>query len=193
MRKAFTVVGVSGSLREASLNTLYLRALALACPDHIEFKIYRDLAAIPPFTVDQDENPPEAVLHWKAFLGKSDMIILATPEYAHGMSGVLKNALDWLVSDYQLLDRPLAFPNVSVRATIAQSQMEEVLRTMGFTLVESCSPRASINEPFINPELSAREIVADPKLGRRLMRFWHEIDAYLTEHVTSKKTEASQA
>ncbi len=182
MSKAFTVVGVSGSLREASLNSLYLRSLALACPDHIDFRIYRDLATIPPFNVDHDENPPEAVLEWKAFLGQSDMIVLATPEYAHGMSGVLKNALDWLVSDYQLLDRPLAFPNVSVRADIAQSQLEEVLRTMGFTLVESCSPRASIAEPFINPELSEEEILSHPELSERLRHFWTEVDNYLNEH-----------
>lgn len=185
MKKAFTVVGVSGSLREASLNTLYLRSLALACPDHIDFRIYNDLASIPPFNFDQDGSPPKSVLDWKAFLSQSDMIVISSPEYAHGMSGVLKNALDWLVSDYQLLDRPLAFPNISVRAHIAQSQLEEVLRTMGFTLVEPCSPKASIARPFINPELSDKETLLHPELSEQLRHFWTEVDSYLNEYKAS--------
>lgn len=181
MNKPLSVVGVSGSLRKASVNSLYLRALALVCPAHINFQIYTELASIPPFNVDHDVNPPEAVLHWKSFLGQADMIILATPEYTHSISGVLKNALDWLVSDYQLLGRPLAFPNVSVRADRAQKQMEEVLRTMGFTLVEACSPRATVDKPFINPELNDREIAAHPEFNERLGDFWKEVDAYFAK------------
>lgn len=181
MGKKFTIVGVSGSLREASLNTLYLRSLALACPDNVDFSIYSNLASMPPFNVDDDENPPESVLHWKAFLAESDMIVLVTPEYAHGISGVLKNALDWLVSDYQLIDRPLAFPNVSTRATIAQGHAEEVIRTMGFTLIETCSPCASIEAPFVNPDLDAEETAAHPELGPRLVRFWSSITQYLID------------
>jgi chromate reductase len=182
MSKTFTIAGVSGSLRAASLNGLYLRALALACPAHINFHIYDKLGDIPAFNVDKDENPPEPVRHWKAFLAQSDMIILASPEYAHGISGVLKNALDWLVSDFQLLDRPLAFPNVSVRATIAQTHLEEVIRTMGFTLVDSCSPQASLERPLIKLDLSAEEIASDPILGRGLISFWQSVSEFLNEY-----------
>ena len=181
MSNLFTIVGVSGSLRSASLNTRFLHALSVVCPQHIVFHIYDKLGSIPPFNVDADENPPEAVLDWKAFLAQSDMIVLASPEYAHGISGVLKNALDWLVSDYQLLTRPVAFPNISIRASIAQNQMEEILTTMGFSLIESCSPRASITTPLIDPELSAEEIAAHPTLSLRLAAFWKAVSNYLNE------------
>lgn len=181
MSSLFTIVGVSGSLRAASLNTRFLHALSLACPQHIVFHIYDKLGSIPPFNVDADEKPPKEVLDWKAFLEQSDMIVLASPEYAHGISGVLKNALDWLVSDYQLLARPISFPNISVRASIAQKQMEEILNTMGFSVIDSCSPRASTNAPLINPDLSAEEIAAHPILSLQLTAFWKAVSNFLIE------------
>ncbi len=186
MINKYIVVGVSGSLRKASLNTVYLRSLALTCPKHIDFHIYENLASIPSFNVDHDDEPPAAVIDWKTFLSRSDMVVLVSPEYAHGISGVLKNALDWLVSDFKLLDRPLAFPNVSIRASLAQQQLDEVLRTMGFNLIDSCSPCASIEVPLIKPDLIAEEVVEHAELGLRLAAFWDSVDRYLTENIIEK-------
>ncbi|PHM46285.1 hypothetical protein Xmau_00694 [Xenorhabdus mauleonii] len=65
MKSTYNILGISGSLREASMNTLFLRAMGRVCPKNINFEIYSSLDAIPPFNADnEDKNLPE-VSHWR--------------------------------------------------------------------------------------------------------------------------------
>jgi NAD(P)H-dependent FMN reductase len=92
-------LAISGSLRAASTNTAALEALARLAPADVEIALYRSLAALPHFNPDDDEEtPPPAVVSLRALVGASAGLIVAMPEYAHGVTGVLKNALDWLVA-----------------------------------------------------------------------------------------------
>ncbi|TDO99944.1 NADPH-dependent FMN reductase [Marinomonas balearica] len=172
MEKIYKIAAVSGSLRTASLNTLYLNALKATAPKNVEFQIFNGLASLPPFNVDEDENTPSSVLQWKAFLEPADLIVLCSPEYAHGVSGVLKNALDWLVSSYQLIDRPIALPNISARATHAHNHMYEIIRTMGFSIVEECSLQATLENPLINIDYDLEQMLGDSKILAQLNHFW---------------------
>ena len=177
----YKIAAVSGSLRKKSLNTLYLKALQKTTPNSVEFNIFEDLESIPPFNVDHDEHPPKSVTYWKAFLEPADLIVLCSPEYAHGVSGVMKNALDWLVSSYQLIDRPIALPNISVRATHAHDHMEEVIRTMGFQIAQECSLKASHEQPLVNIDLGLEEMLLDTQVRRRLDEFWDKAIYFLSE------------
>ncbi|ADZ91152.1 NADPH-dependent FMN reductase [Marinomonas mediterranea] len=179
MSRIYTISAVSGSLRTASLNTLYLNALKATAPDNVEFHIFNDLESIPPFNVDKDENPPSSVSRWKAFLEPADLIVLCSPEYAHGVSGVMKNALDWLVSSYLLIDRPIALPNISVRATHAQEHMYEVIRTMGFSIIEECSLKASHESPLVNIEYNLEQMLSDKMIVEQLNLFWDRAETFL--------------
>ena len=90
------VVGIAGSLRRASLNrALLCAAQRLATPAlHIEIESIADL---PMFNADVDaEGPPDAVGRLRASVQAADALLLVTPEYNHGVPGVLKNAIDWL-------------------------------------------------------------------------------------------------
>ena len=63
--------------------------------------------------------------------------MIATPEYAHGMPGALKNALDWLVSASEPIDKPVLLISASPGgAGHAHAQFSEVLRTMSMRLVD---------------------------------------------------------
>jgi NAD(P)H-dependent FMN reductase len=75
-----------------------LRWLAERAPASVTIEIFHELERIPPFNPD-DENkpPPETVVNWRTRLKEADALIVSTPEYAHGVPGVLKNALDWIV------------------------------------------------------------------------------------------------
>lgn len=145
MRNGKHVLGVSGSLRTASLNTVFLRAMSLLCPVGITFEIYDSLDKIPLFNVDDESKPKPAVHHWRNALSRADLVLLASLEYAHGVTGVIKNALDWIVSSGELLDKPLSLPNLSVRARLAHSQLSETLSVMGAVLTEKCCPRATLD------------------------------------------------
>ena len=73
-----------------------------------------ELADVPPFNPDLDtDTAPVEVVRFRAALEACDAILICSPEYAHGVSGVLKNALDWVVGSGELMDKPIALINAS--------------------------------------------------------------------------------
>src|SRR6185503_5853507 len=92
------ILAISGSLREASSNSALLAVAASLGIGSVEVSIYHELGLLPPFNPDHDRDPaPAAVDRFRARLQASDAVLIACPEYAHGVPGVMKNALDWLV------------------------------------------------------------------------------------------------
>src|SRR4051812_37177157 len=93
------ILGISGSLREKSSNTTLLKIIQSIPDPEIEFEIYSGLGSLPFFSPERDDaDASEEVKAFRSLLKRSDGIVLSTPEYAFGMPGVLKNALDWTVS-----------------------------------------------------------------------------------------------
>lgn len=90
------ILGISGSLREASINTLLLRTIQLRAPERTTFDI-ADLSSIPLYNEDlEDESGgPAVVADFRTAIDEADALIIATPEYNYSIPGVLKNALDW--------------------------------------------------------------------------------------------------
>lgn len=132
------ILAISGSLRATSSNAALVRAAARLAPAGTAIEIYGGLAALPHFSPDLDVEPPPApVAELRAAVGRSDALIITTPEYAHGMPGSLKNALDWLVSAAEPIDKPVLLISASPSgAAHAHAQLSEVLRTMSMQLVD---------------------------------------------------------
>jgi NAD(P)H-dependent FMN reductase len=100
--------------------------------------VYDGIDRLPFFNPDLDnEEVPEAVEGFRAELRNADGLLISSPEYAHGVPGVLKNALDWLVGSTQgeIVDKPVALVNASPYATIAQASLVETLRVMSARVV----------------------------------------------------------
>lgn len=186
MIKVKHVLGVSGSLRTASLNTVFLRAMSLLCPAGITFEIYNSLDKIPPFNVDDEPNPGPAVDHWRHALSRAELVLFASPEYAHGVTGVIKNALDWIVSSGELLDKPLSLPNLSVRSNLAHSQLSETLNVMGAAMTEECCPRATLDAPYTLPDTTEFALIKNAEICSRINELWRNIDLVITN--TRKKS-----
>ena len=90
------VVAISGSLRSGSFNTIILETLVEELADLADIRLHT-IADIPLYNEDNDgKNSPDTVVRLRDAVRGAAGVILATPEYNHGMSGVLKNALDWL-------------------------------------------------------------------------------------------------
>jgi chromate reductase len=90
------VAGITGSLREGSLNKGLLQAAVELAPAGMEIKIYTRLGEIPPYNDDVfQKGDPEPVADMKKFIGGADALLISTPEYNYGVPGVLKNAIDW--------------------------------------------------------------------------------------------------
>lgn len=125
------VLGISGSLRSDSSNHALLRAIAQVAPD-CAVTIYDGVADVPPFSPDRNVEPaPAAVARLRALVREAEALVVSSPEYAHGMPGSLKNALDWLVSGVEIVGKPTLVWSASPSGALhAHPQLVEVLRTM---------------------------------------------------------------
>ena len=161
------VLAISGSLRKGSTNTAALEALARMAPEDVRVLVYQGLGKLPPFNPDDDADDkvkPEPVEELRAIVGASDAIVIAAPEYAHGVPGVLKNALDWLVASETFAGRKVVLINASPRAYHAQANLREILSTMSAHFLAE----ALVNLPLTGKAITAEEIAADPTCVRRL-------------------------
>jgi chromate reductase len=132
------VLAISGSLRATSSNAAIVRAASRLAPPAIAIETYDELAALPHFSPDLDVDPlPAPVVALRLAVGRCDALLIASPEYAHGMPGSLKNALDWLVSATEPIHKPVLLISASPSgAAHAHAQLSEVLRTMSMRLVD---------------------------------------------------------
>src|SRR5215471_18927692 len=96
MSDKVSILAISGSLRPNASNNIILRYLSGLVPTGVIFNVYENLAAIPAFN-DSEEAPP-AVVEFRKLLADADAVLICSPEYAFGIPGALKNAIDWTVS-----------------------------------------------------------------------------------------------
>lgn len=155
---------LSGSLRAGSTNGTLLRAAQLLAPAGTVVDFYGDLEDLPPFNPDRDRDgdpASPAVAAFRARLRACDGVLISSPEYIHGVPGVLKNALDWTASSGEFYGKPVAVLGASTRGEFARASLGETLRVLTATVVEEAS--ASIDFP--RREATAEEIAADAALA----------------------------
>ncbi len=103
------IVALSGSIRDNSSTQKSLKSLGSYMPNEFDYIIYDGLQKLPYFNPELDEEtPPEEVQSFRLLLDKADGVVICTPEYIKGVPGVLKNALEWLVSSANLYTKPVA-------------------------------------------------------------------------------------
>ncbi|MBS0396633.1 MAG: NAD(P)H-dependent oxidoreductase, partial [Proteobacteria bacterium] len=143
------ILAIPGSLRRRSLNAALLRAAARLAPPGTALTVYAEAGDLPLFNPDLEGREPAAVRGlWRA-VERADALVIASPEYAHGVSGVIKNLLDWLVGFPPFCGKPVAVLNASARARHADAALRETLRTMSAVIVEE----ASVTVPLLGAGL----------------------------------------
>ena len=129
------LLGLSGSLRRLSTNTALLRALADNAPAGMTLEISGLIGELPIFNPDREGKlTPALVEAFGRSIREADGLVFACPEYAHGIPGGLKNALDWMVSRDEIPDKPALIVRASTRSDHALAALHEVLRTMSLRL-----------------------------------------------------------
>ena len=164
---ATNILAISGSLRAASLNTEVLRACAMLAPPSVRVTMFEGLASLPHFTPDLDVEGgvlPPTVEDFRRRVGEADALMISSPEYAHGVPGSLKNALDWLVSSSGMVYKPIGLLNISPRSRHAYMSLLEILGTMSTLLV----PGALLELQLTRSMVSADSMAANPEIADRL-------------------------
>ena len=158
------VLAISGSLRAGSSNTELLRAAALLAAPPMRVTLYEGLAELPAFNPDLLERAPGTVLSLRAQVGAAAGLLISSPEYGHGVPGTLKNALDWLFSGEEMIDKPVAVLNASPLSVYANASLHETITVMSARLIAA----ASITMLVPVRHLDAAGMVACPEVASTL-------------------------
>jgi chromate reductase len=126
MKTNVHVLGISGSLRKASVNSGLLRTAFQVLPEGMTLEIY-DLSSIPFYNGDVEAvGAPEPVQQFKQRIAAADALLIATPEYNYSLPGVLKNAIDWASrppKESPLNGKPLAMMGAGGQSGTAWAQL----------------------------------------------------------------------
>ena len=161
--ESIKILALSGSLRKASYNTAALEALTELAPDYVEI-IIGNIGDLPLFNPDREDELIPALAALKSTLTEASGIIIASPEYAHGISGPMKNALDWLVSGMEFPYKPIMLINTSPRASHALEALTEVLTTMSGNIIRE----ALVSIPLLSSGLDKEGILASAEISQAL-------------------------
>jgi chromate reductase, NAD(P)H dehydrogenase (quinone) len=176
------VLGISGSLRQGSLNSALLRAAAERLPAGAEWSEFEHLREIPPYDEGLElEGTPAAVRELREAMTAADAVLIATPEYNHSIPGQLKNALDWAsrpAGQSALNGKPAAAIGASTGmfgAVWAQAETRKVLGALG-RVVESELPVAGADKLLVDGHLEL-----EPQQAERLEELLAELIASAEE------------
>ena len=173
------ILGISGSLRRGSFCTGLIQTLAREVRDSIEIS-FHDISDVPLYNEDvEKEGTPAGVFRLSRAVAESDGVLIVTPEYNHGVPGVLKNALDWASQPFQksvFRNKPVSLISTSVAFTggvRAQYQLRETLHSMLALVV----PGPEVVVGAVHTKL-LREALVD---GKTLSFMLHALDLLRNE------------
>ncbi len=169
------ILAISGSLRPHSSNSKIVQYIAGMVPENTVYTIYNELASIPAF--DDADFIPASVTAWRKALQDADAIIICTPEYAFGIPGALKNAIDWTVSSGELVNKPLGLITAATGGDKAHAAFLQI-----FTALSANIPgNAALLIPFIKTRLDANGNIVDEKIKQQIQLLLNSLMAAVTQ------------
>ncbi|RDU97248.1 NADPH-dependent FMN reductase [Trinickia dinghuensis] len=125
------LLAISGSARRASTNTALLMAMSHLVPEDVELSVFHRLDALSVFSPDSEgDNTPAEVAQFLERVAAADGLIISSPEYVHAIPGGLKNAIDWMVSRFEVIGKPIALAHASHRGDDMLASLRLVLSTV---------------------------------------------------------------
>lgn len=124
------ILAILGSTRQRSSNLNLLKAIELLFVDDIVLTIFTGIAALPHFNPDDTDKDIAVVTVFRKAIQDADGVIICTPEYAHGVPGSLKNAVDWTISTNEFYHKPTALITASTDGRAGHAALLETLRTI---------------------------------------------------------------
>jgi chromate reductase len=159
------IFAIAGSLRLGSSNHAILQALGKMMPIDINYSIYNGLSEIPAFDPGLDnDDPPAAVPVFRKQVAEADGIIICTPEYAYGVPGALKNALDWTVSSASFSGKTTALITASTGGENAHEALIKILGAIDANLTRE----ATLLISFVRSKIDGEGNITDEETAEKL-------------------------
>lgn len=170
------ILAISGSAREASTNTAFLRVMKNLAPAGVELLVFHRLNALPVFSPDSEgEATPEAVRDFIELVSIADGIIISSPEYVRSIPGGLKNAIDWMVSRFEVISKPIALVHASHRGDDMLASLRLVLSTISDNFLQHIFLRV----PLIGKSPDEIEEIL------RMPEYESEISTFLSNYIAA--------
>ena len=159
------IIAICGSTRQNSINLELLKIISVLEKETIELQIFTQLDYLPHFNPDLDtpENVPPFVKKFRNKLKEANGILICTPEYAMGVPGSLKNALDWTVSSMEFSQKPTALITASTSGEKGHQSLLETLKVIEAKIDDKTSllisiPKTKIKDGFITDEETRKKV-----------------------------------
>jgi chromate reductase, NAD(P)H dehydrogenase (quinone) len=147
----YNILAISGSLREKSLNSALLSSVISMIPSRGTVVNYSEMAQLPHFNPDLDlDDIDAAVANWRRNLKKANGVLICTPEYAKGVPGSLKNALDWVVSSGEFVNKPVAVISASPHWYV-NAKLDRFFKVFKFIIYWTHITKCPMNSYVIKP------------------------------------------
>lgn len=176
------IVGISGSLRRNSYNTMLLHEIKRRYKSMFQLEIV-SIHQLPLFNQDEELNPPKVVKELKAKIQSCDRVIIATPEYNWSVPGALKNSLDWLSrGERPMIGKPTMIIGASTgpMGTIrAQIDLRKILSSPGLAAHVLPPTECEFLVTYASKKFSANGHLIDENTIQRLD---HIIQSFLQWH-----------
>jgi chromate reductase, NAD(P)H dehydrogenase (quinone) len=147
------ILALSGSLRPNSSSHVIIDEIVRSFSSNVEFELYDSIASIPAF--DGRDEDPESVNQFKNKIREANGILICTPEYAFGVPGALKNALDWTVGTSEFVKKPVALITASSVGDKGHESLQHTLTAISAVL----NPDTTLLIPFIRAKVKEGKIV----------------------------------
>lgn len=154
------ILALCGSTRKNSTNLNLIKAIADLAKEKFELILFKGLSDIPHFNPDLDnDNPSQSVISFRKQLKEADGILICTPEYAMGVPGTLKNAIDWTVSSMEFSKKPTALITASTMGEKGHTSLLETLKVIEADITDE----TQLLIPFAKTKVSQECKITDSK------------------------------
>lgn len=160
MMTVVKILAISGSTRKNSANLRLLNAITDLFSDRMKVTIFNGLYGLPPFNPDDNnEHVAKSVSDFREQIRNANGVIICTPEYAHGVPGSLKNAIDWTVSTNEFWKKPTALITASTDGRFGHKALLETLRVIEAENIDELN----LLIQFINTKVDEKNKIKDPQ------------------------------
>jgi len=164
MKRRKNILAICGSTRQHSANLNLIDAIAKLFSGELAIRTFDGLSQIPHFNPDLDnDNASGEVTTFRRQLKEADGVLICTPEYAMGVPGTLKNAIDWTVSSMEFSHKPVALITASTLGHKGHQSLMETLKIIEADIADS----SQLVIPHIKTKLKADEVI-DPETEKQV-------------------------
>ncbi len=162
MNKIINILAISGSLRADSSATAVMKEVTSMMPEGVHVTVYEGLGNLPHF--NDSLTVPAEVDQFRKMVAEADGVLICTPEYAFGIPGSLKNALDWTVGTGEFVEKPVALITAASVGKNAHAALLLTLTALSARVAEG----AEMVIPFIRARLDENKKIKDASLRQEV-------------------------